>query len=64
MVPLDLEEGWSESVKNRSDTLKEYTHDKTLENTIKTGINTKLSSFDDKGVYNHEDDVYTTQTLS
>ncbi len=48
--------------KNRPDTLKEYTKDKTLENTMKIGINTKLPSCDDKGVHTQDDDIYSHKT--
>ena len=34
---------------------KELTMDKTLEITLKVGMNTKLPTFDDKGVFDDED---------
>ena len=37
------------------DTLKKNTVNKTLENTLKTGMNTKLPTCDDKGVFTDED---------
>ena len=38
--------------------------DKTLERTLKEGMNTKLSTCDDKGVFTDDDDkVKTTQSL-
>jgi hypothetical protein len=40
------------------DTLKKNTMDKTLENTLKTGMNTKLSTCDDKGVFTDDEDTY------
>jgi hypothetical protein len=36
--------------------------DKTLENTLKTSINTKLSTCDDKGVFTDDDDTYRQET--
>ena len=40
------------------ETLKNRTMDKTLENTFKSGINTKLPTCDDRGVFTDDDDVY------
>jgi hypothetical protein len=37
--------------------LKKKTMDKTLEITLKTSINTKLSTCDDKGVFTDDDDT-------
>ncbi len=39
-------------------TLKNNTMDKTQENTMKSGINTKLPTCDDKGVFTDDDDSY------
>ncbi len=40
------------------DDLKKKTLDKTLENTLKASINTKLPTCDDKGVFTDDDDTY------
>jgi hypothetical protein len=40
------------------DTLKKNTTDKTLENTLKTGMNTKFATCDDKGVFTDDEDTY------
>ncbi len=40
------------------DALKKRTIDKTLENTLKTSINTTLPTCDVKGVFNDDDDTY------
>ena len=40
------------------DPLKKKTSDKTLQNTLKTVINTKLPTCDDKGVFTDDDDTY------
>jgi hypothetical protein len=40
------------------DALKKRTMDKTLENTLKAGINTKLPTCDAKGVLTDDDDAY------
>ena len=40
------------------DFLKKKTVDKTLENTLKVIINTKLPTCDDKGVFTDVDDTY------
>jgi hypothetical protein len=40
------------------DNLKTRTMVKTLEITLKEGMNTKLSNFDDKGVFTDDDDTY------
>jgi hypothetical protein len=40
------------------DTLKKSTMDKTLESTLKASINTMLTTCDDKGVFNDDDDTY------
>ncbi len=37
--------------------------DKTLENTLKTGMNTKLSTCDDKGVFTDDEDTYRKRKL-
>jgi hypothetical protein len=37
------------------DSLKKNTMDKTLENTLKTGMNTKLPTCDDKGVFTDDE---------
>jgi hypothetical protein len=37
---------------------REKKMDKTLENTLKTSINTKLTACDDKGVFTDDDDTY------
>jgi hypothetical protein len=40
------------------DPLKKITMDKTLENTLKAGMNNKLPTCDDKGVFNNDEDTY------
>jgi hypothetical protein len=40
------------------DDLKKNTIDKTLENTLKTGMNTKLPTCHDKGVFTDDEDTY------
>ncbi len=40
------------------DVLKGKTRDKTLEDTLKISINTKLQTCDDKGVFTDDDDTY------
>ena len=40
------------------DDLKKRTMDKTLENTLKSGMNTKLPTCDDKGVFTDDEDTY------
>jgi hypothetical protein len=40
-------------VRKQYDDLKKNTMDKTLENTLKTGMNTKLPTCDDKGWWRH-----------
>ncbi len=40
------------------DTFKKTTRDKTPENTLKTTINTKLPTCDDKGVFTDDDDTH------
>ncbi len=40
------------------DALKKKTMDKTLEDTSKSSINTKLPTCDDKGVFTDDDDTY------
>ena len=42
----------------QQDDLKKNTMDKMLENTLKVGINTKLPTCDDKGVFTDDDDTY------
>ena len=46
------------SAGKQHDTLKKRTMDKTLENTLKASINTKLPTCDDKGVFTDDDDTY------
>jgi hypothetical protein len=46
------------SVGKQHDDLKKKTMDKTLEITLKTSINTKLLTCDDKGVFTDDDDTY------
>jgi hypothetical protein len=40
------------------DALKKITMDKTLENTLKAGMNTKLPTCDDKGVFTDDEGTY------
>ena len=40
------------------DALKKITMDKTLESTLKAGMNTKLPTCDDKGVFTDDDVTY------
>jgi hypothetical protein len=40
------------------DDLKKSTMDKTLEITLKAGMNTKLTTCDDKGVFTDDEDTY------
>jgi len=46
------------SASEHHDTLKKKTMDKTLENTFRSSINTKLWTFDDKGVFTDDEDTY------
>ena len=46
------------SAGKQHDTLKKWTMDKTLENTLKSGINTKLTTCDDNGVFTDDDGAY------
>ena len=46
------------SAGKQHDALKKKTMDKTLENTLKASINTKLPTCDDKGVFTDDDDTY------
>ena len=46
------------SVGKQHDDLKKQTRDKTLENTLKESINTKLSTCDDRAVFTDDDDTY------
>jgi hypothetical protein len=46
------------SAGKQHDVLKKRTMDKTLENTLKASINTKLPTCDDKGVFTDDDDAY------
>jgi hypothetical protein len=45
-------------VGKQHDDLKKNTIDKTLENTLKAGMNTKLSTCHDKGVFTDDEDTY------
>jgi hypothetical protein len=51
-------EGVFFSAGKQHDTLKKKTMDKTLENTLKASINTKLPTCDDKGVFTDDDVTY------
>jgi hypothetical protein len=42
----------------KHDALQKKTMDKTLENTLKVSVNTKLATCDDKGVFTDDDDTY------
>jgi hypothetical protein len=46
------------SVGKKDDVLKKNPMDKTLENTSKESINTKLPTCDDKGVFTDDEDTY------
>ena len=46
------------SAGKQHDALKKRTMDKTLESTMKSSINTKLPTCDDKGVFTDDDDTY------
>jgi hypothetical protein len=46
------------SAGKQHDTLKKRTMHKTLENTLKASINTRLPTCDDKGVFTDDDDTY------
>jgi len=46
------------SAGKQHDDLKKRTMDKTLEKTLKTGMNTKLPTFDDEGVFPDDDVTY------
>ena len=46
------------SAGKQHDTLKKRTMDKTLENTLKAGIDAKFPSCDDKGVFTDDQDKY------
>jgi hypothetical protein len=46
------------STGKQHDTLKKKTMDKTVESTLKSSINTKLPTCDDKGVFTDDDDTY------
>jgi hypothetical protein len=50
------------SAGKQHDALKKKTMDKTLENTLKAGINTKLATCDDKGAFTDDDDAYKKRT--
>jgi hypothetical protein len=50
MVALDLESRVFTTTGKQHDVLKKYIMDKTLTNTLEEGMNTKLSTCDDKGV--------------
>ena len=50
------------SAGKQHDALKKNTTDKALENTLKAGINTKLSTCVDKGVFTDDDDTYRKRT--
>ena len=52
-----IEEVFFSAVKQH-DALQKGTMDKTLENTMKTSIKTKLPTCDDKGVFTDDDDTY------
>jgi hypothetical protein len=45
-------------VGKQHDDLKKNTMDKTLENTLKAGMNTKLPTCHDKGVFTDDEDTY------
>ncbi len=57
MVDLDLERVLTTPGK-QDDTLKKSTVDKTLENTLNVGMNTKFPTCDDKGVFTDDEDTY------
>jgi len=46
------------STGKQHDAVKKRTMDKTMENTLKTEINTKLPTCDDKGVFTDDDVTY------
>jgi hypothetical protein len=46
------------SAGKQHDAIKKKTMNKTLERTLKISINTKLSTYDDKGVFTDDDDTY------
>ncbi len=46
------------TARKQYDTLKKSTVDKTIEITLKTGMNTKLPTCDDKGVFTDDEDTY------
>ncbi len=52
------------SAGKQHDSLKKETMDKTLENTLKVVINTKLPTCDDEGVFTDVDDTHTGNTSS
>ena len=45
-------------MENNSDDLKKRTTDKKLETSLKVGMNTKMTTCDDKGVFTDDDDVH------
>ena len=45
----------------KHDDLKKRTMDKTLESTLKAGMNTKLPTCDDKGVFTDDESTYRTR---
>ena len=56
-MPLSQSESFFQ-LEKQHDALKKKTMDKTLENTLKVSINTKLPTCDDKGVFTDDDDTY------
>ena len=52
------------SAGKQHDALKKRIMDTTLEDTLKAGINTKLPTCDDKGVFTDDDDTYNTGNAS
>ncbi len=60
MVTLDLEVGQSESLLQLENIMmfSRKTLDKKLEITLKVGMNTKLPTYDDKGVFTDDEGKY------
>ncbi len=63
MVDLDLDSGGGiervfTAAGKQHDALKKSTMDKTLESTLKAGMNIKLSTCDDKGVFTDDEGTY------
>ncbi len=57
-------EGVFTAAGKQHDALKKSTMDKTLENTWKVGRNTKMPTYDDKGVFNDDEGLSGTSGLA